>query len=256
MKTKLLSTLLITITLSLFGQTANAQDCYEIKYLDFFGLYDYEPIKWSKADLSGLLATDFEEDRNGSAIKTSFLIPAIVSQLKDYHPNCNLDIDTEYFKQLSNIYFNIRGIEPTQLANKSTAETIDFMTADFYTQVNDEQYLPRMIMSFDDGPFYGQAFKQALTTKPIQIQKTNFGQLSIYKLQDQSILISKNKNGEIIWQKSMTGLQDNNLSDLSFKKSPMQYTSLATIAYLSADGERLTLYLKSDGSFMFYTHSW
>ena len=256
MKIRILTILFLAINLTLFGQNTESKYCYEIKYLDFFGLDQMEIIKWPQSELDGLLKMDFEKDRNGSPIKTNFIIPSIIYQLKEYHPNCNAEIDTVYFNQISELYFKIRDIDSTKLVDKSIAEKIDFLRNDFYSQVENVDYLPKMTMTFDDGPFYGVEFEQESELNPIKTQETNFGVLSVSKVENKTILTSKNKKGELIWQKSITGLSDRNLTELNFNEKPMEYNSVATVAHMYSEGERFTLYLKTNGEFMYYFHSW
>lgn len=256
MKIHFLTIIFLVINLTSFGQETDSEDCYEIKYLDFFGLQNEEAVKWSNSELSGLLKMDFEKDRNGSTIRTNFIIPLITYQLKEYHPNCSIEIDTTYFNKISKLYLKIRDIDFTKLLNKTIAEKIDFMRTDFYSQVENVDCLPKMTMTFDDGPFYGVEFEQESELKPIKSQETKFGTLSVSKVEDKTILTSKNKNGEIVWQKSITGLSDRNLTELHFTENPMEYNSVATVAHMYSEGERFTLYLKNDGNFMYYFHSW
>jgi hypothetical protein len=111
-------------------------------------------------------------------------------------------------------------------------------------------------MTFDDGPFYGINYDEKFELKPIKTQETAFGTLIISKVDDKTILTSKDKNGNVIWQKSITGLYDRNLTGLYFTKNPLEYNSVATVVHMYSEGERFTLYLKKDGSFMHYFHSW
>lgn len=204
MKNRILTILFLAINLTLFGQ--DAQDCYEIKYLDFFGLDKMEIIKWPESELEGLSKMDFAKDRGKSEIKTNFIIPMIVYQLAEYHPNCNQNIDTNYFNKISEIYLKIREIDSTEFLKKSIAEKIDFLRADFYSQVENVDYLPKMTATFDDGPFYGVDYTEKSELKPIKTQETEFGTLVVSKADDKTILASKDKNGNTIWQKSITGL--------------------------------------------------
>ena len=256
MKIRILTILFLTLNLTLFGQKPESKECYEIKHLDFFGLDQMEIIKWPQSELDGLLKMDFEKDRGQSEIKTNFIIPMIVYQLKEYHPNCSKEIDTSYFNKISEIYLKIREIDSTEFLKNSIAEKIDFLRADFYSQVENVEYLPKMTTTFDDGPFYGVDYKEESELKPTKTQKTGFGTLVVSKVDDKTILTSKNKNGEIIWQKAITGLSDRNLTELHFTENPMEYNSVATVAHMYSEGERFTLYLKSDGNFMYYFHSW
>ena len=223
MNIRILTILFLTLNLNLFGQQSESKECYEIKYLDFFGLDQMEIIKWPKSELDALMKMDFAKDRGQSEIKTSFIIPMIVYQLKEYHPNCNAEVDTVYFNKISKIYLKIREIDSTKLLNKSIEQKIDFIRADFYLQVEKVDYLPKMTMTFDDGPFYGVEFEQKSELKPIKTQETDFGTLSVSKIEDKTILTSKNKNGELIWQKSITGLSDRNLTELNFADNPIEY---------------------------------
>lgn len=254
MRNRILTILFLAINLTLFGQ--DSKDCYEIKYLDFFGLDEMEIIKWPESELDGLSKMDFAKDRGQSEIKTNFIIPMIVYQLKEYHPNCNKEIDTSYFYKISEIYLKIREIDSTEFQQKSISEKIDFIRTDFYSQVQNVDYLPKMTATFDDGPFYGVDYKMETKLKPTKTQQTEFGTLTVSKADDKTILASKDKNGNIIWQKAITGLSDRNLTELHFTENPMEYNSVATVVHMYSEGERFTLYLKNDGSFMYYFHSW
>lgn len=254
MRKRILTILFLSINLTLFGQ--EPKNCYEIKYLDFFGLDNMEIIKWPESELDGLSKMDFAKDRGQSEIKTNFIIPIIAYQLKEYHPNCNEYIDLSYFNKISEIYLKIREIDPNEFLKKSIAEKIDYLRADFYSQVEKVEYLPKMTATFDDGPFYGFDFTEKSELKPIKTQETKFGTLVVSNANDKIILISKDNNGNTIWQKSITGLSSRNLTELHFSENPIEYNSVATIVHMYSEGEKLTLYLKSDGSFMYYFHSW
>ncbi|WP_341215827.1 hypothetical protein [uncultured Wocania sp.] len=256
MEIRSLIIIFLTLNLISFGQEPDSKDCYEIKYLDFFGLDQMEIIKWPQSELDGLMKMDFAKDRGQSKIKTNFIIPMIVYQLKEYHPNCYAKIDTTYFNKISDLYLKIRDIDSIKLLNKSIIEKINFIRADFYSQVENVDYLPKMTATFDDGPFYGVDFEQKLELKPIKIQETEFGTLNVSKVKEKIILTGKNKKGAIIWQKAITGLSDRSLTELHFIENPMEYNSVATVAHMYSEGERFTLYLKNDGSFMYYFHSW
>ena len=82
MRFKILTIILFAINLNSFGQNSELKDCYEIKYLDFFGLDQMEIIKWPESEINGLMKMDFDKDRGDSMIKTNFIIPMIVYQLK------------------------------------------------------------------------------------------------------------------------------------------------------------------------------
>lgn len=248
--------LFLTLKLSLFGQNSNFKDCYEIKYLDFFGLDQMEIVKWSQSELDELLKMDFANERRQSEIKTNFMIPMIVYQLKEYHPNCVKNIDSTYFNKISEIYLKIREIDSSEFLKKSITEKIDFICADFYFQVENIDYIPRMIYTLDNGPFFGVDIDEKIKMETVKVQETKFGMLYISKIDNKTILTCKDKNENVIWQKIIIGLSNRYLTELHFAENPIEYNSVATIVNMYSEGEAFTLYLKNDGNFICYFHSW
>jgi len=256
MKIKSLILIIITSAQISIGQNPAVDSCFNVKYLDFFGLDKVETVKWPQSQIDGLLNMDFESQFKDSEIRTNFIVPMIVYQLKDYHPNCIEEIDTTYFNNITDLYLKIRKIDSQNFAGNSIENKINSIRDDFYSQVEDIKHLPEMTMTFDDGPFYGVEDTSTINLKPIEVQETKFGILSVFKIDDKTILRSQDKEGKMIWQKSITGLSNRNLTELHFSENAMEYNSVATIAKMNSEGERFTLYLKEDGKFMYYFHSW
>lgn len=237
-----------------FAVAQNAdKDCFEIKYFDFFGLNAESNINWSDAELNELLKMNNSQNE----IKTSFLIPPIVFQLKTFHPNCNKSIDIKRFNKLFSLYFKIRHKDVSLLENKTIVEQLNFIREDYYSQLQDEQLLSHMRYTMDDGPLYGEIPKNIPESKLSESITTDFGKLTIIKSNDQVFLIGTNKENKTIWSRMMRGTNPNrDLRNLRFDDSPVEKTSLATIIHFYSEGERLNLYLNPDGKFMYYYHSW
>jgi hypothetical protein len=111
-------------------------------------------------------------------------------------------------------------------------------------------------MSFvlDDGPFQGVDVEgRGTSQKSIE---ASFGELIISEVEQEGILTALDENGEVIWRKEITGLDERSLGEITTAIHPVRETSLATIFNLYASGERLTVYVKNDGRFMYYYHSW
>lgn len=248
--------LIIFLFVNLSSNGQGSLNCYEIKYLDFFGLDQIEVVRWPQSELDGLLKVDFKKEREYSEVKTSFIIPMIAYQLEELHPNCNKNADLDYFDKLSQIYLRIRELDSIKFQKKSINEKFDFLRDDFYYQMNNIEFLPEMIMTFDDGPLYGVDYNEVSNIKPNKKQQTNFGTLSIFNIGKKTILSCSDNKETLIWQKLITGFNDRKLSDLHFTENPIEYNSVATVVHMYSEGERFTLYLKKDGSFMFYYHSW
>lgn len=253
MKNFIFSILLIfTFAIHIFSQNA-AKDCFEIKHLDFFGLDQVEKIDWSEKEIDELLKTNFFEKFN----ETRFLIPILVRYLKDFHPACNKSIDETRFNNLVAIYFKVRLKDISTIQNKSPEEKLNYIRSDFYTLVQDKDALPRMVFTFDDGPLYGEIPKEIPKIKPSESISTDFGNLSILESNKHIFLVAADNKGKIIWSRIMKGANlDRYLQNLKFDKTPIHKTSLATIVNFYSEGERLSLYLKPNGEFMYYYHSW
>lgn len=251
------SLLFLILTFFAFANFAVAQsldkDCFEVKYFDFFGLDSKIKINWSDAELNELLKISQSQNENN----TSFLVPLIVFQLKDFHPDCNKSIATERFNKLVSLYFKIRQKDVSILENKTIAEQLNFIREDYYSQLQDERLLSRMRYTMDDGPLYGEIPKSVPKSKPLESIATDFGKLSIIKSNNRIFLIARDKENKRIWSRIIKGTNpDRYLRNLKFDKDSIEKTSLATIINFYSEGERLNLYLKPNGKFMYYFHSW
>ncbi len=245
----ILSILIVGIPISVRTQT---NDCYEVKYSDVFGLNEQQEIRWDDYELDRLLRTDFRKD----GLTTSFLIPLIVHQIMDFHPKCGRAKDPERYQKLLKLYFRIRDRDLTTIQSKSISEQLDYIRSDFYEQALDDRLLARMIYTMDDGPLYGEIPKRVPNFKNGKHIQTDFGQLTIVKYAGQIYLIASDKEKRLIWARIMTGVVPNRyLADLEFDENPVQKTPLVTRIHLHTS-ERLTLYIKNDGRFMYYFHSW
>ncbi|MCY7345227.1 MAG: hypothetical protein LH614_03320 [Pyrinomonadaceae bacterium] len=212
-----------------------------------------DKIHWSDAELNELLKMNRSQDEN----ETSFLIPPIVFQLKGFHPNCTKPIDAERFDKLISLYLKVRHKDVSSLENKTLAEKLIFIREDYYNQLQDERLLPHMRYTMDDGPLYGEIPKSIPESKLSESISTDFGKLSIVTANNQIFLTATDKKNKTIWSRIMKGANpDRKLKNLNFDESPVEKTSLSIIIHFYSEGERLNLYLKLDGKFMYYYHSW
>jgi hypothetical protein len=90
---KILSFLVLLIYFSSCVQKKESPTTYDVKYLDFFGLENVEAFKWTDYEIKKLLTMDFKEGRNNPSIKTNYMIPVIIFQIKELHPNIAKEID-------------------------------------------------------------------------------------------------------------------------------------------------------------------
>lgn len=247
---------ILALFLLTFDCKAQDKDCFEVKYLDFFGITDFDTIKWPDSELNQLIKTDFTKDEKDKKFKTNFLIPMIVLQLKDFHPACEKLPDSTQYNKLIQLYFNIRQQDNSVINGKTIPQQLEFIRQDYYDQVLNDTLLSHMSYTLDDGPLFGQLSTYIPKLDDGKFIEMDFGKLVIIESNEKQFLIATNKNQEVLWSRIMTGTSDRILKDLYFGENPFFKTSRAYIVNLGAEGERLTLYLKLDGNFMYYYHSW
>lgn len=246
--------LLFTLSFTSLGQSKT--NCFEIKYLDFFGLETLDTMKFPPSDLDQLLINDLEQDEKETATKTNFLIPLIMMQLKEYYPACSVNIDTSTFRKLKELYFKIRQADILIIKDKTISSQLEYIRQDFYSQVENDSVLPYMSYTLDDGPFYGEIPKGIPNYRNGEAFTSDFGTLFITKFASKIFLTVINKQGEHLWTRLMTGSSNRQLSDIRLSKEDIKITSLGYTIFMSSEGETLTLYLKNNGDFKYYFHSW
>jgi hypothetical protein len=236
-----------------FGQQSK-EPCYEVSHLDFFGLEGIELTKWPESETDGLKELTRKEQMKDSSMNVNFIVPMIVYQLQEFHPNCVQPIDSNYLYKIIDVYCTIRQFDQDTFTQKPLITQIDLVRNDFLKLIKEDQNLIKMNFTIDDGPFYGiDTENEGAIVKTVE---TSFGKLLISSYEGKSVLTTKDKNGGVIWRKIMTGLMDITFDEINISDNYLNETSLATMVYLFAAGEQLTLYIKNDGRFMYYYHSW
>ena len=234
------------------GQTTT-DNCFEAKYLDLFGLASKD-VHWSDSDINGLLTQVRNEPSNHK-----FLIPAIVKQLADYHPcRKKLEYNQERFLNLVGLYVGIRG-EPIKFVWEYSFidNHIEAIRKDFYDQVLNDKMLPSLIYTMDDGPLQGEIVSKFPTSKPISSAATPFGEIQFIAQASRLYAVAVNKSGKTLWARILKGTNPNRyLTRIS--PGPIAVDKYEAVVVVSpfVDGERLSMYVRPNGSFVFYTHSW
>ncbi len=238
------------------AQPKKTDSCFQINFLDFFELDDMDDFIWPPDQLDGLLAMDFSDTEKGKNVKTNFLIPFIMLQLKQYHPQCKGKADTAAFEKLKQIYFKIREQDISILTGKTITGQLEIIRNDFYEQVLNDSLLPYMSFTLDDGPFYGKIPDKIPDYKKGKEYPTDFGKFFITNINDSVFITVENKGGKHLWTRLLTRNQERAMGHVGFNGNEIYKNSLGYKMRLYAEGEVLKLYLKPDGSFRCYFHSW
>ncbi len=237
---------------SILGQNKD-RGCFEFKHLDFFGL-DGREINWPKSVIDQLL----ESEDNTPAYRTSFLVPMIVKQLSVFHSCTKKDIDVNRFKKLVNLYLKFRHGKPQSITpSLPIDEVLALIRKDFDDQINDDELLQQMIYSMDDGPLAGEISRSFPTNGKPFVIRTQFGTLKLSQVNERLYAGAFDKNEKSLWSRILKGtVPEHYLKNFDTHKIELKEFEAAGILSLSADGERLKIYFRPDGRFMFYTYSW
>lgn len=224
--------------------------CPPQRHFEFFSLVG-KRVRWPDSELAGLLGSEYAKPYE----KTNFLIPPLVLQINEFDPKCQTADDVARLEKLLAIYLQIRSIPSGRISQLSIGDRVEFVRRDFDQQVSDDTLLPKMIATFDDGPLYGKDLAKSPKGKGVDAP-TNFGKMSFFRLGDGIAVAAFTRKNTLLWAKRLTGtVPERYLQKFS---EPIEVTSseTATVVSLFVDGEKLCLYTRPDGRFIFYSHSW
>lgn len=245
----------IVLSCIFFGSSlgqAGQETCTEIKHLDFFGLRNIE-FSWPMSEIDGLLISEHTKPLE----RTNFLIPMIVKQLADYRSVCSPSIDDARFEKLVFLYLQSRNYAPAKMSSHPIDEQLEFIVKDFYAQVEDDKLLPYMLSGFDDGPLKGELARTMPERAQIIKVKAKFGDLQIAAYKDRIYVGAFDMKGKRLWVRILRGTHSSRyLKRFDSSKISVSEYDAATVLTLITDGEKLTLFTRPNGRFVFYSHSW
>ncbi|MGH1436460.1 MAG: hypothetical protein ACRBG0_18600 [Lewinella sp.] len=247
--------ILIGLPLFLMAQENDKQHCYYIKFLDFYGVDSSQEVAiWSNDDISQFShrLTDSYDVTN-----PNFLIPVIIAQLPSYHSNCNANIDTSTLDNLTRLYGLLSKTPFSKLLNADKDTQIDNVRNSFYHLVEKDSLVSEMLFTMDDGPFTGENISDSvILTGPIRTVQLPLGTLSIYEQLNKVILEYKGTSNRVTWRKAITYNDNEYLSDLFIPDEIITTSSLAIEVNIYLNKEKVSLFIRKTGGFMFYFYSW
>ena len=231
--------------------SAQTRDCFEIRGLEFFVAKELQNTKWSENELEALLTTGKRE------IDSSWMVPVILMQLRAYYPNCHSLTPDTRLGLLLRLHASIR--PDLRLTNLPTEKKIEAIREDFYTQVNNDKLIRTLIYTMDDGPLYGRvaSFRQRKGDAPTLAQSFAFGKVRVDNLRNKVQVTGIDLNGKVLWSRILKGLNPERFLRKASDHGTQVVVSEFIISYrFYVDGERLTIYMRPDGRFLYYNHSW
>jgi len=114
-----------------------------------------------------------------------------------------------------------------------------------------------MLGGFDDGPLKGKATGSMPKTNNAITLKVKFGEMRIAASANRLYVGAFDRKGRTRCVRILTGAHDDRfLKRFEPTKIGLSEYEAGTVLRLFVDGERLTLYVRPNGRFGFYSHSW
>ena len=243
-------TLAVTICLCSVSAALSQTACIELKHYEFFLSGTKE--RWSEGSLENLIEAKPNFNDSG------WLIPAIVEQLKRYEPACGTREMDRQFELLLQLYSVVRGLPVLADASVSSHDKLRLMRNDFQMQLNDDRGFDHLIYSMDDGPLTGKPISAA-RAKPLASRNHDvpFGKLRFSNTRTGVVVTALGRTGRELWSRSLQGVNPKRPPKAAqLETLVVEQTDFVVAARISVDGEKLTLYVRPNGRFMFYRHSW
>jgi len=112
-----------------------------------------------------------------------------------------------------------------------------------------------MIFTMDDGPFEGINTEYELPKYDEILIDEN--KLILRGDENENTLEVTTKTGELLWRKIIARSEDYKIQSLNFTDNPIRVDNeLGYKIALYGDGELIQLYLKKNGEFRLFFHSW
>lgn len=246
---RLILTLILSCSLTALA-LGQDNDCFEVKNLEFFVPRDVGHFRWPEKVLSELILSERPP--------AYFQLPPIVKQLSEYHPACGILHPDNRFELLTKLYSLIRNDEKFVLGNIPVIRKLEMIREDFYGLVNDDKIIPKLIATMDDGPLYGEIPKRTLgKLVSAKGHKTRFGKLTVSNYPTRVVVTAVDNGGNRLWSRVLKGTVPNRyLEAATLEDATLREADAVMSIGFHVDGEMLWIYLRPDGRFLYYTHSW
>lgn len=241
------------ITLSLtFSARAQSEGCIKFKYFDFFVPGDASEIRWPAATINRLIG------RHANGDGADWLVPLIISQLAHYRPGCGSDEVDARFELLLRLYSVVRRNSVLVPPAVPLPKNLVLIRSDFYSLLQDDRSFHHLILSWDDGPLLGEP-TPTRGIRPIALKEvpTVFGKLRFANTSSTATVTAFDRTGKSLWSRILRGTYpQRRLKALSLETLQLEQTDFIVMATVYVDGEKLTLYVRPNGRFLYYNHSW
>ena len=232
---------------------AQSRGCFEIKGLEFFVPASVGTVHWSEEELTKLATSEGIKTRHDY-----WLVPPLLKQLAEYYPGCEKRATDERFDLLLKLFAAVRPNVRFPSPDIPTGKRIEAVRDDFYRLLHDDASFSKLIYTLDDGPLDGEVVTNT-KEKPLASRDvaTAFGTLRIANHTNRVVVTAIATDNRVMWSRVLKGVvPERYLESATLDSISVEQTDFVTVARFYVDGEKLSLYVRPTGKFLYYKHSW
>jgi len=189
-----------------------------------------------------------------------FFTPILIKKIKIYNSDSVLDeTENEIIIELSRFFKRIWKNEIYEIKEHDSkvevCKKINLIIDKYHQLSEDDSEFYKMIYTLDDGPFFGIDTESELD----KIKEISIGEnrLILRGNGAENTLEILNKSSELLWRKIIAQSESYKIERLDFAGHPVRVDNeLGYKVALIGNGELIHLYLRKNGSFRLFFHSW
>lgn len=261
MKYKIISILIFSFfNYSLTIDNQNECSIKPIKYLEIYINSRMWEVAGGNSNINLETAREMAEIEKDELEAADFFIPIIINQIKYIYSDHILEeneknILIQFSKFLERKWNNKNFKIMKESSGTEICEKVNMIIDKYHLLSEDDSEFYKMIFTLDDGPYFG--YDTEIELKKIEeIQIDNFklvlrGNKLKYTLELLDI------DGSLKWKKLIAKSKNHYITEMGFSNQPIRVKNeLGYKVALYGEGELVQLYLKKNGEFRLFFHSW
>ncbi len=190
-----------------------------------------------------------------------FYLPLLLSQINNFDSSSDYTSSEKKIIVQASICFanalNNKELEITKKDQTSIRSGLDNLVVEFYKLCENDETFPKLIYTFDDGPFYGVDSDYILHNVDSIYLKDINSTIVLSENDNISILTMFDHSGNTKWRKILSHSENRFITNVEFVENPiLDINDLGYKIGLIGNGEFIHLYLRNDGRFRLFFHSW
>jgi hypothetical protein len=237
------------------------EDCkiQKVKYLTTYVNSRMWEVAGGNAKIDLKAAKEMANMESEKLMTANFFVPMIIKEIKSIFDDSEISDDEKLILiELSKVIGKIWNDSTYEISEgKSKNEIcvkVNSILNKYHKLSEDDSHFYKMIFTMDDGPFYGFDTNKELE----KLSETSFDQFKlIIRGNEIENTIELVEGNNMKWRKVIARSEDYKIKNLNLANEPVRVKNeLGYKIALSGDGELIQLYLRKNGDFRLFFHSW